>query len=70
VHTGDLCHIPQGVYLYRPTRDNEFSKRTVAPRIGVYLGVSCDERHALIFIEGQKFSVRRSNIYILKEEKC
>jgi hypothetical protein len=70
MHSGDLCHVPQGVYLYRTDRNKHFSKRTVKPKVGVYIGESFDERHALIFLEGQKFAVRKSNIYKLKEEKC
>jgi len=68
MRVGDLCHVPQGVYLY--DNQHHFNRRTGSPAVGVYMGTSDDERHVLVFLEGQKFAVRKTNIYKLKEESC
>jgi hypothetical protein len=65
---GDLCHVPQGVYLY--DNQHHFNRRTRAPTVGVYMGVSYDERLVLIFLHGEKLAVRKTNIYKLKEKTC
>ncbi len=68
MQVGDLCHVPQGVYLYDNFR--LFRKRTDIPTVGVYMGEAGYETHALIFLEGQKFAVRKTNIYKLKDKTC
>ena len=62
---GQLCYIPQDVYLY----SSELKYRTTKPLTGLYLDETKHNFMLQVLVDGVTMNVRKNHVYPIKEKQ-